>query len=74
MKLEILRLLARVPDAPASEIAASLNTTMPAASMALLRLTRSGLVERAQDQQRHRFFYSITPKGLTRLHFFEGER
>src|SRR5438876_5557527 len=48
-KLAILRFLAHVPDASATEIAEALGLTLPAAGMALLRLNRNGLVARALD-------------------------
>jgi len=48
-KLEILRYLAQVPDAPASGVADALAASLPATGMALLRLWRSGLTSRALD-------------------------
>ena len=66
-KLTILKLLARVPDASATAIAAALNLTLPAAGMALLRLNRNGLVARTRDTEQGCHFYSLTPKGAARL-------
>ena len=66
-KLAILRLLARVPDASAPEIAEALGLTLPTAGMALLRLNRNGLVARTRDIEQGHHFYSLTPKGAARL-------
>lgn len=66
-KLTILKLLVRVPDASATEIAATLDLTLPAAGMALLRLNRNGLVARTRNTEEGRYFYSLTPKGAARL-------
>ncbi len=71
-KLAILRLLARVPDTSAPEIADRLGLTLPAAGMALLRLSRNGLIARSQDGALGRLFYSLTPKGAARLPHLEA--
>ena len=70
-KLAILKLLARVSDASAADIAAGLGLTLPAAGMALLRLTRNGLIARTYDAEQDRLFYSLTPKGAARLRVLE---
>ena len=72
-KLAILKLLARVSDAAAADIAAALSLTLPAAGMALLRLTRNGLIARTYDTKQNRLFYSLTPKGATRLRVLEED-
>ena len=71
-KRNILRYLAKVPDASAPDVAAEFGVSLPAAGMGLLRLARSGLVARAFDSQRRCLFYALTPKGQARLDFFEG--
>ncbi len=69
-KLAILRHLAQVPDATASDVADALEAALPAAGMALLRLVRAGLVDRALDVDRGAFCYRITRKGRDRLLYF----
>lgn len=73
-KLAMLEYLARVPDAPAADVAATLHLALPAASMALLRLVRSGLATRAWDRDHHAHFYSITTRGRARVEFFFARR
>lgn len=73
-KLAMLDYLTRVPDAPAAEVASALHLTLPAASMALLRLVRSGLATRAWDRARQTHFYSITTRGRARVEFFAARR
>ena len=71
-KVEILRYLAQVPDAPASEAATALAATLPATGMGLLRLWRSGLASRAFDVTRRVYYYSITPKGRARVQYLSA--
>ncbi len=73
-KSQILQYLARVSEASAADVAADFGVSLPAAGMILLRLARSGLVERVLDPQRRCLFYALTPKGLARLEFFERRR
>jgi len=73
-KLAMLEYLTRVPDAPAADVAGALHLALPAASMALLRLVRSGLATRAWDCARHAHFYSITTRGRARVEFFFAKR
>ncbi len=65
-KLSVLKLLVR-GEASAPAIATALNLTVPAAGMALLRLSRNGLVARMRDTEQRCHFYSLTPKGAARL-------
>ena len=71
-KVEILRYLAQVPDAPASEVADALAVSLPATGMGLLRLWRSGLVSRAFDVTQDVYYYSITPKGRARVQYLSA--
>lgn len=71
-KVEILRYLAQVPDAPASEVADALATSLPAIGMGLLRLWRSGLASRAFDVTQGVYYYSITPKGRARVQYLSS--
>jgi len=68
-KLDILQYLARVPDATAADVSRALGLSLPTSGMALLRLTRSGLVARALDPRDHRYYFSLTPHGYARLDF-----
>lgn len=68
-KLDVLAYLARVPDASAAEVGDALGLSLAAAGMALLRLTRSGLVARAVGPNEPCYYYSLTPQGRTRLDF-----
>ncbi len=68
-KLDILEYLARVPDATADDVGRALGLSPPASGMALLRLTRSGLVSRALDPRDHRYYFSLTAQGRARLDF-----
>ena len=74
MRIAILDYLARVPDACAADLADSLELSLPAASMHLLRLTRSGLARRTYDHHEGRYFHSLTIKGRERLRFLSGGR
>jgi DNA-binding MarR family transcriptional regulator len=67
----ILAYLARVPDACAADLADALGFSLPAASMHLLRLTRSGLARRTFDPRHGRYFHEITAKGRERLKFLQ---
>ena len=71
-KLAILRYLAEVPDARASEVANALAASLPATGMGLLRLCRSGLVSRALDSTQGVYYYGITPKGRARVQYLSS--
>jgi DNA-binding MarR family transcriptional regulator len=65
-KVRILSLLHCQADLDALALSEQVGCTQPAASMALLRLVRQGLLNRAWDPQERRFFYYLTPKGRLR--------
>lgn len=74
-KINVLAYLTHVPDASAAEVGDALGLSLPTAGMALLRLTRSGLVARALDPQDQCYYYSLTPQGRARLDFLQrGDR
>jgi len=72
-KGDVLHSLSQVSDASAPDVGAGLGLSLPAAGMALLRLTRSGLVRRTFDPQAQCYTYALTDKGRARLAFFEAE-
>lgn len=72
-KGNIMHFLSRVPDAPAADVAAGLGVSLPAAGMALLRLTRGGLVCRTFDPHTQCYYYALTDKGRARLQFLQQE-
>ncbi len=72
-KGDVMHYLSQVSDASATDVGASLGLSLPAAGMALLRLTRSGLVRRTFDPQAQWYTYALTDKGDARLAFFEAE-
>lgn len=72
-RVRLLRYLARVPDACAGELADALRRSVPCVGMALLRLSRNGLIARTFDPRAGRHFYSITVKGRQRLRFWSEE-
>ena len=65
-KVRILSLLSRQADLDALALSEQVGCTQPAASMALLRLVRQGLLNRAWDPQERRYFYYVSPKGRLR--------
>ena len=71
-KFAILRYLAQVHDAPASEVADALTVSLPAAGVGLLRLVRSGLASRAFDVTQRVYYYCITPKGHARVQYLSS--
>ncbi len=71
-KVALLKYLARVPDAPASEVADALAAALSATGMGLLRLCRSGLASRAVDVTEGVYYYSITPKGRARVQYLSS--
>jgi DNA-binding MarR family transcriptional regulator len=73
-KLALLAHLAEVTDASAAEVAVALKRPLPATGMALLRLVRSGLVNRSWDPRRRTYFYAITPRGQARVNYFSSRR
>ncbi len=71
MKVRILSYLETVTDASAGEVADALGASRPAAGMSLLRLNRSGLVERTFDPDRGCHYYALTARGIARLSFLQ---
>lgn len=71
-KPELLDHLARVRDADAHEVAEVFGLPYPAAAMALLRLTRQGLVVRRLDPESAMYWYTLTEQGEKRLAYFRS--
>lgn len=71
-KTELLRFLARHGDVDAFEVAQAFELPYAAGAMALLRLSRQGLVERRLDPERGRYWYALTAQGCARLAYFEA--
>lgn len=71
-KPELLDHLARVRDADAHEVAEVFGLPYPAAAMALLRLTRQGLVVRRLDPGTGMYWYALTEQGEQRLAYFRS--
>jgi DNA-binding MarR family transcriptional regulator len=69
-KVHILSILSHQADLDALTLSERVGCTQPAASMALLRLVRQALLNRAWDPQERRFFYSFTPKGRLRWAYY----
>jgi TPR repeat protein len=71
-KAEALNYLARMRHADAFQVAAAFELPYPAAAMALLRLTRQGLVERRLDPESGLYWYKLSAQGRARLAYFEA--
>ena len=71
-KLSLLRELDRYAQPDAREMATALSVSYPAAAMALLRLVRQGLVARYRDPESGHYWYELTTKGETRLHYLNS--
>ena len=71
-KPELLYFLARHESADASEVARAFELPYPAGAMALLRLTRQGLVERRLDPESGLYWYALSAQGRARLTYFEA--
>jgi DNA-binding MarR family transcriptional regulator len=69
-KGELLDYLAQVATADAKDVADVFEIQYAAAAMALLRLTRQGLVRRYADEGHALYFYELTDRGHDRLEFF----
>ena len=72
-KDELLKYLDDTGGAEAVRVAARFGLDYAAAAMALLRLTRQGLAQRALDPARGLLWYRITPRGAERLAYFQSE-
>jgi DNA-binding IclR family transcriptional regulator len=68
-KFELLEHLARVGEANGVEVAQAFALPYPTAAMALLRLTRQGLVTRSLDPASGLYWYALSPRGLERLRY-----
>ena len=66
-KCALLTLLAAQSDLDAPSLAQARMCSRAAAGMALLRLTRQGLIQRALDPEDRLYFYQLTAKGRARL-------
>ncbi len=71
-KSEILEYLYESKGADAFEVAVHMGFDYPAAAMALLRLSRQGLVERLVDPERGIYWYRLSPRGRARLKYFHS--
>ncbi len=71
-KYELLEYLADTGQANAQEVARAFGLPYAAAAMALLRLTRQGLVLRHVDPTAKIYWYSLSDRGMARLAYFEA--
>ncbi len=69
-KYELLDFLAERGDADAHEVARAFDLPYEAAAMALLRLTRQGLVLRHIDLEDTVYVYALSDRGTERLTYF----
>ncbi len=70
-KHALLEHLAEIESADAIDVADTLGITYAAAAMALLRLSRQGLVHRYLDADDGLYFYELSERGRARLEFFQ---
>lgn len=73
-KHALLEHLANVSSADAIDVADTFGIPYAAAAMALLRLTRQGLVHRYLGADDGRYFYELSERGHARLEFFQTNR
>lgn len=71
-KIDLLQLLHRVDGATVDAVSAELGVERAAASMALLRLSRQGLVRRAIEPDDGCLHYGLSDRGLDRLNYLLG--
>jgi len=69
-KLDLLEFLAGAGSADATEVAKAFAAPYATAAMALLRLCRQGLVQRAVDPLSGTLWYRLTDRGWDRLRYF----
>ncbi len=69
-KVELLAFLAQRDDADAHEVAWAFDMPYAAAAMALLRLTRQGLVLRHIDSEDTVYVYALSDRGAERFAYF----
>ena len=70
-KHALLKHLAEVGSADAIDVAGTCGITYAAAAMALLRVSRQGLVHRYLDADDGHYFYELSERGHARLEFFQ---
>ena len=71
-KQSLLQYLDEVGSADAHEVAAARDLQYPAAAMALLRLTRQGLVVRHHDPESGMYWYTLSTRGQQRLRYLHA--
>jgi DNA-binding MarR family transcriptional regulator len=72
-KPELLRFLAECDGASGYEVAQTFDLPYPAAAMALLRVSRQGLVVRRLDPVSGLLWYRLTAQGAARLAYFAAD-
>ena len=70
-KRDILSILSEITDLDANTVAQQVASTPEAAGMALLRLSRQGLVRRVWDADDRVLYYALTTKGGARLLYWK---
>ena len=71
-KQELLDYLSKANGAAADQVASDLGLNYSAASMALLRANRQGLVERLLDPDSGLYWYQLSIRGRERLNYFHS--
>lgn len=72
-KRQLLHYLAEVGHADAHEVAMTCALHYAASAMALLRLTRQGLVIRHLDSDHGVYWYTLSERGWQRLQYFQTQ-
>jgi len=70
-KHQLLHFLSRRGSADAFEVAEAFGLDYPAAAMALLRLSRQGLVIRHRETDSGLYWYELSDHGQARLDYFQ---
>ena len=73
-KVDLLSFLETQHDQDARQVAEAFHLSSEASGMMLLRLFRHGLLKREVDPGDHVFFYSLTPKGRSRLDYLRKDQ
>lgn len=71
-KHALLEHLAEIESADAIDVADTFGITYAAAAMALLRLTRQGLLRRYIGADEGHYYYELSERGHARLEFFQA--
>jgi DNA-binding MarR family transcriptional regulator len=71
-KHQLLHFLGQRGSADAFEVAEASGLDYPAAAMALLRLSRQGLVIRYRDTDSGLYWYELSAHGQARLDYFQN--